>query len=106
MEIRPMKKKILVGLFSVLLTSVFLPLKTVVAEAKIHNFTIAQSDTIYVQRYLNFSDYPSPPKALWVEQGEYKGYIYQIGIGPTYYIYAGQIARGPYVPLKIVNSVE
>ncbi|MBK0348704.1 hypothetical protein JDW15_08745 [Aerococcaceae bacterium zg-ZJ1578] len=60
-----------------------------------------QADKIYVKRILSFKDFAYPPKGYWVEQGEYKGYIYQIDLGPHYYVYAGYIHKGPYASLSV-----
>lgn len=64
-----------------------------------------QSETIWVQRYLYFKDFPYPPNGYWVEQGGYRGYIYYRGIGETYYIYSGYLRKGDhYAPNHLISE--
>lgn len=102
-----MRKRILTLLSICLVNAIFTP--SVYADSnEISNFHTIQSSTKFVERYIPFDNNRPEPKSIWVQEGNYSGYIYFRGYhvknGQYYSYYWGYLRRGPYVENRVVDN--
>ena len=101
-----MKKSLFKSIVSLMVTGVLVsPIISVNAEESAFSQpnTELASQTKYVTKYYG----SHRGNAIWVQEGNYQGYIYYRGTdnshGVTLYVYSGSLRNAPAVPLRVVK---